>query len=260
MDENGHALFYKNRSWSSPDSIDPKGGGLLSVSCASASFCVAVDYSGNVLAYHGSSWSSPDSIDVHGNWLVSVSCPTASFCAAVDDSGDVLDLPRQLVVVARQHRRGEPPCGPSPARRRASAPRWTATATSSPTTATRGRRPTSIDPAATNWSPSRARRRASAPRWTTYGHALTYNGSSWSSPDEIDPSGGDLRSVSCPTVSFCAAVDYDGHVLTYNGTSWSSPDEIDPERGFAVSQSRARRRASAPRWTATGNAIAYNGS
>ena len=50
-----------------------------------------------------------------------------------------------------------------------------------------------------------------------------------------------------------------GNVLTYNGTSWSSPDEIDPS-GANWSPSRARRRASAPRWTTSGHVLTYNGT
>ena len=43
-------------------------------------------------------------------------------------------------------------------------------------------------------------------------------------------------------------MDWDGNSLTYDGSSWSSPDEIDT--GNQLNSSPARRRASAPRWTA----------
>ena len=36
---------------------------LSSVSCPSASFCVAVDAGGNALTFNGSSWSAPAKID-----------------------------------------------------------------------------------------------------------------------------------------------------------------------------------------------------
>jgi hypothetical protein len=77
--------------WSQGKLIDPLhggGGGLNSVSCPTASFCVTVDRMGDFLTYNGSSWSSPDEIDQ--NALYSVSCPTASFCAAVDGNGKAL--------------------------------------------------------------------------------------------------------------------------------------------------------------------------
>ena len=77
--------------WSQGKLIDPLhggGGGLNSVSCPTASFCITVDRMGDFLTYNGSSWSSPDEIDQNG--LYSVSCPTASFCAAVDGKGNAL--------------------------------------------------------------------------------------------------------------------------------------------------------------------------
>ncbi len=74
-------------SWSAPVAIDGADT-LTSVSCPSASFCVAVDDSGNALTFNGSSWSAPTSIDMHV--LYSVSCTSASFCAAVDLGGNAL--------------------------------------------------------------------------------------------------------------------------------------------------------------------------
>ncbi len=53
MDKTGNAFTYNGSSWSAPDSIDPYEFGLTSVSCPTASFCAAVDYSGNVLTYRG---------------------------------------------------------------------------------------------------------------------------------------------------------------------------------------------------------------
>ena len=40
------------------------GGGLTGVSCANASFCVAVDNGGAVYTYNGTSWSGLSAIDV----------------------------------------------------------------------------------------------------------------------------------------------------------------------------------------------------
>jgi hypothetical protein len=78
-------------TWSSPVSLyGYSGAGFLSsVSCPSASFCMAVDGSGNALSYNGSAWSTPVSIN-GTNSLNSVSCPSASFCMAVDGSGNAL--------------------------------------------------------------------------------------------------------------------------------------------------------------------------
>ncbi|MCL4448765.1 MAG: IPT/TIG domain-containing protein [Actinobacteria bacterium] len=67
------------------DSTNP----LNSVSCVSASFCVAVDYYGNALIYNGTSWSLPTDIDGIIE-PTSVSCVSASFCVAVDWEGNAI--------------------------------------------------------------------------------------------------------------------------------------------------------------------------
>ena len=67
------------------------GSYLQAVSCASASFCVAIDRKGNALTFNGSTWSAPVNADPNGlsmgeggiSWPV-VSCPATDFCAAVD--------------------------------------------------------------------------------------------------------------------------------------------------------------------------------
>ena len=74
--------------WSGDVTIDASKA-LLSVSCATASFCMATDNAGNVLTYTGVSWSGPHDID-GSTPLTSVSCPTASFCIATDEDGYVL--------------------------------------------------------------------------------------------------------------------------------------------------------------------------
>jgi hypothetical protein len=75
-------------SWSSTSPID-SGNSLNSVSCSTASFCIAVDGEGQAFTFDGTSWSGPQSVDP-GQELVSVSCTTTPsiFCAAVDNEGN----------------------------------------------------------------------------------------------------------------------------------------------------------------------------
>ncbi|MHB8263527.1 MAG: hypothetical protein ACYDGY_07255, partial [Acidimicrobiales bacterium] len=72
--------------WSRPVSIDSMPE---SVSCTSASFCVAVDNGGNAITWNGATWSSPQSVN-EGYQLTSVSCTSASFCVAVDNGGNAI--------------------------------------------------------------------------------------------------------------------------------------------------------------------------
>jgi hypothetical protein len=90
-------VTFNGASWSKPSVIDP-GSYLQAVSCASASFCVAIDRKGNALTFNGSTWSAPVNADPNGltmgeggiSWPV-VSCPVSDFCAAVDGaSGNVV--------------------------------------------------------------------------------------------------------------------------------------------------------------------------
>lgn len=94
------AETWDGSSWtvsSSPNSSEPYNE-LFSVSCASASSCMAVgsgsDYASSpptgsalLLAWDGTSWSST-SVASPGSYasLASVSCPTTSFCMAVGSS------------------------------------------------------------------------------------------------------------------------------------------------------------------------------
>lgn len=81
-----NALTYNGSSWSAPTRIDSPvtdASSLESVSCASTSFCVAVDTEENALIYQGRSWSAPTRVGA----AHTVSCPSASFCMSVRVNG-----------------------------------------------------------------------------------------------------------------------------------------------------------------------------
>ena len=62
--------------------------GVGQVSCATRTFCVAVDQLGNALTYNGSTWSTATALDP--GWtadMTGVSCPTTTFCVAIDAGG-----------------------------------------------------------------------------------------------------------------------------------------------------------------------------
>jgi hypothetical protein len=76
---NTHSYAYAGGQWARGVAVE-HGHMLTSVSCASAQFCAAVDSGGNVYTYSGSSWSKARLISTIGlSW---VSCPTAAFCLA----------------------------------------------------------------------------------------------------------------------------------------------------------------------------------
>ena len=158
---------------------------VSSVSCPSASFCVAVDDSGNALTYNGSSWSSPSAID-RSNGLDSVSCPSTSFCVAVDEKGNALTYNGSA---------------------------WSA--------------PSAIDGSSVSCASA-----SFCVAVNGSGSVFTYNGSSWSSPSDINGRSAFL-SVSCPSASFCATVAAGGNAFTYTPNDVPTPtvSSVSPNTG-----------------------------
>jgi hypothetical protein len=186
--------------WSAPQSVDPVGAGLDSLSCASSSFCVTLDGSGIELSWNGQSWSTPQSLDASSFYgLTSVSCVPAStsFCAAVDGNGNVL--------------------------------MWNGKGWSAPLSLESNN---TIGDGLTSASCPSASFCATV---DGSGNVFMWNGKTWSGADEIDAFGG-LTSVSCESSSFCAAVG-GFYVVTWNGKTWAAPVSID--RGGLISISCA---------------------
>ncbi|MBW4029474.1 MAG: hypothetical protein HIU57_02190 [Acidobacteria bacterium] len=73
--------------WTSGTTLSDAMGGVNAVSCATSTFCVAVDRSGAVSRFNGLTWSAPQTIDGTTS-LTAISCPTSTFCVATDVRGD----------------------------------------------------------------------------------------------------------------------------------------------------------------------------
>jgi hypothetical protein len=161
-----------------------------SVSCPSASFCLAVDARDSAaLLFNGSTWSlAPginDPVPSTRTGMASVSCSSPSFCAAVDNGSNAFTFNGKSWSPAKV-----------------------------------------IDPGnelSTVSCPS-----ASFCAAVDYGpNVVTFNGTSWSKPSAIDP-GTYLQAVSCASASFCVAIDRKGNALAFNGRTWSAPVNVDP--------------------------------
>ena len=251
------AVIPHGLTWSSPVSIDP-GTVLESVSCASKSFCAAVDDLGEALTYNGTSWTAPAEIEP-GSFLTGVSCPSKLFCLAVDKAGNALFY------------NGTSWAAPAPvdtghAFRSVScrsksfcaavdgdggAFTWDGTAWSSRTvlgsppadlvsvsctskffcvavdnaggaftyTGTWGTTATDVTGASVLYSVSCVSKKFCVT--TDDGSASVYNGTGWSSATDFDATTA-LVSVSCPLATGCVALDKDGGSFVYNGSAWSS--------------------------------------
>ena len=172
---NGDSYTFNGTSWSAATTIG-NGESFDGVSCPSSSFCAAVGHNGSGAVFDGSSWSTPASIDPNGQSLSSVSCPSSSFCVAVDGAGNALTFNGST---------------------------WSA--------------PASIDPNGQGLSSVSCPSSSFCVAVGGAGNALTFNGSTWSAPASIDPNGHGLSSVSCSSASFCVAVDAVGDEITYTG-------------------------------------------
>ncbi len=189
-------------SWSVPSPIDPNGA-LEAISCASASFCFAVDGEGNYLIYDGSTWSSPSPLDpqaVAADSLIdtvtaqSVSCPAEGYCVVVEEGGQSALFDEGGNALVYDH--GS----------------WTGTPVDQAQTLT------SVSCATTSFCAA----------VDTSGNVLTFDGVGWSAPERVEPgSGSPGGSVSCPTTSFCMAVDDEGNWSQYTGGLWTAPQPVD---------------------------------
>ena len=214
-----------SRSWGAATNLDHSQGGEdpTSVSCPSASFCMAVLGSGYAARYDGTTWSQPTKLSSSSSAGEpdSVSCPTVSFCMAVDTRDSSAFLFNGSTWSSAPGINDRVPSAQTG---------MASVSCSSP----------SFCAAVDNGS-----------------DAFTFNGTSWSPAAVIDP-GNELSTVSCPSTSFCAAVDYGPNVVTFNGASWSKPSAIDPGTYLqAVSCASASFCVAIDR---KGNALTFNGS
>jgi len=202
---NSQMVYRRSGNWSSPQTVNA-GGTFDSVSCRSATFCVAMT-SGHAVTYNGHSWSKAQKVGPEATYKIS--CPTTSFCAAVGASG----MPGKPSTVATYN-------GHS----------WSSTQVS--TTGTLDDRLMGVSCASSTFCVA----------VNLDGQILTFNGAKWAPSRVTGPKG--LISVSCATPEFCMAVTDSGHSTTFRGKGWSPSANIPKfASAFAYSISCASRTA-----------------
>ena len=215
-------------AWGAAADVDPGHSGPLSLSCGTATFCVAVGTRGDAVVYNGTSWAAPQDID-GTNDLTAVACPTASFCVAVDNAGNGLSFANGAWSAPQQV--NTPTAGFSGALVALSCTTSHFCVALSQTgdaityDGTTWAAPQPVGPSSIGYSVSCANATFCA---VVDGYADTsiWNGTSWSALDNLthlEMSGGGFNSVSCPTPTFCATVDwYSGTVFIFDGESWQA--------------------------------------
>ena len=191
--------------WSTPATID-RNEIVRSVSCASPSFCVAVDDTGHEMTYDGASWSAPREVDAAGAGLgpsagIHISCPTSSFCEVFDNGGYALSYKGST---------------------------WSA--------------PVRIDgtPGGNDgkWVSLSCASASFCLETDSSGYSFAYNGSAWKAGPRFEkvPAGsyGVPSSVSCTSAHFCMVVA-GAKALTFNGSTWSTPITVGKDLLGSVS-------------------------
>jgi hypothetical protein len=108
MNSDSYASTWNGRTWTGPRFVDPDSMaisqrpsttpvswgegdfGLLSVSCASRTFCVAIDDAGYAVSFDGTSWSSPISIGPGLDNRDMIACSAPRFCVVTSNEGRVI--------------------------------------------------------------------------------------------------------------------------------------------------------------------------
>lgn len=258
---------YSDGTWSVASTLsmpDRDGFGIVVVSCASGTFCLASN-GGSYRTFNGTTWSAEKQI-AGAPYFAALSCTSAAFCMAADSSG----------VIYRYNGTGwtKQAAAMSP---QATDYMALSCASASLCALTDGLK--AVIYQGTGWSalstPSlrfiTSVSCAGSVCWATdpFGHAASYDGTAWSNASGtgvensaiiscvsatscllvgtgqvtraaffdgthwgpvamLDVLPGNLAAVSCVSASFCIAVDLGGYVFRYDGASWSAPEEIDP--------------------------------
>ena len=214
--------------------IDPLNG-ITALSCAGASFCVAVDLVGNAATWNGNAWGPPTAIDPNGEGLSGISCPSPTFCAAVDLAGNALTWNGQAWTAPVSIEPDSSFTGVSCSSSsfcvaiddNGNAVMWNGTSWSAPQ---------SVGfPGIFLNAVSCASQQLCAVA-DLAGDVVFWTGSAWSLPQLVDPVTGGLLALSCPTNTYCVGVDGVGEQTTWSQGSWSQPAPIEPSNAlYAVS-------------------------
>jgi len=223
---------------------------ITGVSCASSSFCMAIDNAGHSLSYNGTVWTQLTAPDT----LSAVSCPTTTWCMAVTPDGKKViynhggwGLDKRIDGTTALN---SVSCTSTTACVAVDAAGHALTYTGVPTWSS-----ATID-GSTSLSTVSCTSSTFCVAGDAGGYTLTFNGSGWTKSSSPLQSNTKVNGVSCTGTSSCVAVDSSGQAFAYNGSTWTSrlttPSPLD-----AVSCSSS---TSCVAVDASGNAWAYAGS
>jgi len=227
--------------WGSRDYVDVKGGiSLVSVSCPTTAFCVAVDNEGYEVTYRHGRWTHGTKVGLHDS-MNAVSCASTAFCVAVDDAGFAYTYSsgrwstgREVDALSNAGGLDDVSC---PVAGFCMAVDGMGNEFSLHDGVwTRGERYTDIHSVASVSCASTIF--CVAVSATNASYAYTYDNGVWSGGRQLTfdgndaAAGGALSSVSCATRNFCLAVSGGGQGFTYSDGRWLRG------QGIAIGQER----------------------
>jgi hypothetical protein len=235
-------------TWSPPTDVATSSD-VTSISCASASFCLATDEFGNAYVYYGGDeWTAPEALGSGSGMSLpydpaSVSCASESFCMVVGYDQNYTNYAytyEESIWSGPTLLTGQSSYGDGTQMQSVScvspnfcmavdlygaAFRYSGSPASwsGPTTITAGANNylDSVSCASTNFCVA----------VDNQGEAYTYNNGSWGL-GVLATAGIGLNSVSCASSSSCTAVDADGNVYSFNGVAWSSAQSTPTNQGL----------------------------
>lgn len=231
------AVAYRSGAWGRPQTVDAHFGGLVTVSCVSASFCAAGDAFGDVFIYNGTRWSSPTLTTVG---LSGLSCGARTFCGALGINGEALfydgsswSHPERIAPATQGLVISCPVVGFCMAMDftggyRLSGGSWVHAGSIGASNPQGGSEPNVASAVSCS-----GRRFCAA--LDDFGEAFTWAGGGWSRPHRFDGNlldGSDA--VSCRARTACMAVDENGFATRWDGTTWSQKQRIDSNQAALI--------------------------
>jgi len=201
-----------------------QGAGLASVSCGSATSCMALDSKGRAYHFDGTSWSSPvpPTAQAMGSGALSVSC-APTFCVAIATAGNQ--------VVTWNGQTWSPPItltGANGLEGVGCAPTGYCAAVDAEGYAYSSDGGLAWQGTSGDWGSVSAISCVSSSFCVSVSGGISqWNGDQWTQPTPYG-STASFAGVSCPTAAFCMAVDQSGQALQWNGQSWSALVRIEP--------------------------------
>ena len=218
VDDVGNSISFQiaNFHWGTPVSVAPWG--LTTLSCATATSCMASGSTGQTTTWNGTTWSSPMVAVNSPDSISAISCPTPSSCVLVDSLGNISvnSGSSWSPLLSFDHFGGvltSVSCGSRSYCAFVDSLGQAAAVSSSGTE--------SLVQVSSGSLNSVSCLDVYCVAVGSNGDSVSSDGLNWIDQPNVDTN--PLLSVSCATTTSCFATDSQGFIVRLTGTAWSSP-------------------------------------